>query len=300
MQNNVINNSYNEICVSGGGNFLTQSAPTYFHQFFIRKVLTPNERIDDFMEVTPAQRDALEAVDATFVEPPHSFIDQWNAACGTYGTYNKETGFFELNGLVDITYKEALDIYRYGPIATAYCSGQYRAAKIRTNLPIQTTLTGGGGADSGYYAELLFTYSQVEVVRMNECFRMQVSPYAMAFNAPKLHTILGTIDLQETGVDFNSTYNLFGPALANVNIRKLKRNLSLSSSSKISFESIQYLVANRHTDNPITVTVHPNVFAKLTGDTTNAAAAALTPDELGQWMALAETATEKNITFATA
>lgn len=46
------------------------------------------------------------------------FIDMWNGAC-TYdkrpchfGRYNEQTGFFELNGITDITYTEALKIYR--------------------------------------------------------------------------------------------------------------------------------------------------------------------------------------------
>ena len=49
----------------------------------------------------------------------------------------------------------------------------------------------------------------------------------------------------------------------------------------------------------ITVTVHPDVYAKLTGDTTNAAAAALTADELARWQEVLAEAAEKQITFAT-
>ena len=49
-----------------------------------------------------------------------------------------------------------------------------------------------------------------------------------------------------------------------------------------------------------TVTVHSDVYAKLTGDTTNAAAAALTEEELAQWMAIMVTAGEKGIVFAAA
>ena len=49
-----------------------------------------------------------------------------------------------------------------------------------------------------------------------------------------------------------------------------------------------------------TITLHPNVYAKLTGDTTNPAAAALTPQELAQWMEVLTDAVDKNITFATA
>lgn len=49
----------------------------------------------------------------------------------------------------------------------------------------------------------------------------------------------------------------------------------------------------------ITITVHPSVYAKLTGDTTNEAAAALTPEELAQWQQVLTDAVAKNISFAT-
>ena len=62
---------------------------------------------------------------------------------------------------------------------------------------------------------------------------------------------------------------------------------------------MQYLVTNAANTSSITVTVHPDVYAKLTGDTTNAAAAALTAEELAQWQQLVTDATSKNINFAT-
>ena len=49
----------------------------------------------------------------------------------------------------------------------------------------------------------------------------------------------------------------------------------------------------------ITITVHPDVYAKLTGDTTNEAAAALTPEELAAWQQVLADAVDRNISFAT-
>lgn len=56
--------SLTEIYVDGEGNYITQAQPTNFHQFFTRKVLTGSETIDDFREVTEAQRTQLECSDA--------------------------------------------------------------------------------------------------------------------------------------------------------------------------------------------------------------------------------------------
>ncbi|MDY4811201.1 MAG: hypothetical protein SO168_03950, partial [Muribaculaceae bacterium] len=67
----------------------------------------------------------------------------------------------------------------------------------------------------------------------------------------------------------------------------------------LSLSSLEYMVSRAVNTQAITVTVHPDVYAKLTGDTTNAAAAALSADELAQWQSLVSAAAAKNISFAT-
>lgn len=74
--------------------------------------------------------------------------------------------------------------------------------------------------------------------------------------------------------------------------------LDISALPKLNLNSLTFLVNNREGTTAITIKVHADVYAKLTGDTTNAAAAALSEEELAQWMALATTAAIKNITFA--
>jgi hypothetical protein len=75
-------------------------------------------------------------------------------------------------------------------------------------------------------------------------------------------------------------------------------SFSVTGSPKLNYYTIKRLISGASGGN--TITVHADVYAKLTGDTTNSAAAALTEDELSQWQALLTTATSKNITFATA
>ena len=62
------------------------------------------------------------------------FIDMWNSACGTNGKYNTETGFYELNGLTDITYEQALTIYNEKFTFTKYMDGSLCNNLSRTNL----------------------------------------------------------------------------------------------------------------------------------------------------------------------
>lgn len=81
IESRIINNSLTEIYINGGGNFITQAAPTNFHGFWSRRPLDSGESIADFREVTPTERQTLEAQDAAWVQPPQCFIDLWNAAC---------------------------------------------------------------------------------------------------------------------------------------------------------------------------------------------------------------------------
>lgn len=88
--------------------------------------------------------------------------------------------------------------------------------------------------------------------------------------------------------------------LKDVSLRLLKVNISFSSSPLISYKTLNYLITNAANTQSITVTVHANTFAKITGDETNDAYNDLTDEEKTQWTGLLELAAEKNIQFATA
>lgn len=88
-------------------------------------------------------------------------------------------------------------------------------------------------------------------------------------------------------------------ALTEIRISQLRYNIWLSDSPLLSLASLQYMVTHATNPSAITITVHPDVFAKLTGDTTNPAVAALTPAELAQWQQILTAATAKNISFTT-
>lgn len=80
----------------------------------------------------------------------------------------------------------------------------------------------------------------------------------------------------------------------------ISTDFNVQSCPLVRLDSLQYLVANAANGSTvITVTVHPDVYAKLTGDTSNAAVQALTVEELAQWQALVPTAQQKKISFAT-
>lgn len=98
---------------------------------------------------------------------------------------------------------------------------------------------------------------------------------------------------------FGSGTFLACTALEEVWMKGLKASISFSASPLLKRECLEYLVKNALNDTTITVTVHPDVFAKLTGDTTNVAVSALTEEERKEWTDLLQLALDKNITFAT-
>ena len=191
------------------------------------------------------------------------FIDQWNAACGIYGKYNADTGYFELNGLVDITYKEAVLIYANRRKVSLENFGFYAQYKGRTNLM--------PWVDNGHFnyslgMEYMFSNcTNMEVARVNTDDRHVVTPtsmFRMFIYCGKLRKVLGVLNVTAT-TQIQQAFE--GCAqLQEVQIRGLKIDLSLSDSPLLSLDSLSYLVAHSAASKPITVTVHPEVYAKLT------------------------------------
>lgn len=116
----------------------------------------------------------------------------------------------------------------------------------------------------------------------------------------KLKTVLGTVEISEVTSGDNLIWDC--ALLEDVNLKGLRNNIRMRGCPKLSLATMQYLVDNASTkitaESPVVVTVHADVFAKLTGDTTNEAAAALTDDEKTAWAAVLTAATSKYISFA--
>ena len=312
MINQRITTNGESVIYVGGGNFFTQAKPTNFHQFWTQKILLEDETVADFKEVTAAERSAIETADAKLTRPPQSFIDLWNNACidprtnppRAVGQYNESTGYFELNGLTDITYQQAMDIYRYtsnGVTMDNLNVMGYGFARFRTNLPPSS---GAYWVQIGYLFNL---NSILEVVRLPQYYpsevKLEPNTRDAFWGCEKLREIINVMKAPSRVSDSYTWYGTFRRCfkLETVRIKELYGDISFAQSPLISSDSISYLVENRttaHTD-VITVTVHADTFAKLTGDTTNPAVAALTPADLAQWQQILTAATAKNISFTT-
>lgn len=216
-----------------------------------------------------------------------AFDDVWVRLCGVYGgldyshTENNIAKPYHLNGLW-LTRNEAIDIVsKYRTWGTP--QEDFSQSNIRTNIPI-------AASSSRTYSN---SYNNIEVANLAGCFPKTIEACFVGGN------ITSIINFKAEYLIRVSRQSFSAPNLVTLDIRNLKINLDLSKCPLINLASWQGLVSRAANTDAITVTVHPDVYAKLNGDTTNAAASALTEAELAQWQALVAQAAEKQITFAT-
>ena len=289
LQTEIINNK-TTLFVSDSGGYFTICRPTNFHKFYTRKTLAAGEHPEDFIEVTATEKAKLKEVDAAWVEPPRLFIEQWNEAAGAYGRYNPETGFFELNGIIDLTYTEALEIYRLSAHLGCVGNGDPVLYKYpcRTAFPLLMI-------NYNSTASLAANASNLEVVVIKQSPIPYISMVETFANCSKLRKIEGAFSCNGQG---RATFQNCA-ALEEVRASRCGHDISFAQSPKLSLESLKFLVSQKIVTTATTVTVHPDVFSKITGDTSNEAAAALSAEELQQWMELIELAASKNVSFTT-
>lgn len=254
-----------------------------FRDFFTRKFLGEGETVEDFMEVTAEERERLQSIRDAWVRPPQVFIDQWNEACHAradlkadkiVGCYNEETGYFELNGLTDITYIEALLIMA----DWARCTFSHS----RTTLPLYKSKESTFRFVNCNQLEVLWGHwhsnCRPNITNGQNDSRVRDFRYFCLTSLP--------------GYLFQSWSSL--EHVSDITITA-KGTVDLHWSPLLSIESIQNIIAANPEGNSIKP--HPTVYAKLTGDTTNEEVAAMDPEELQKWMELVPLAAEKNITF---
>lgn len=214
--------------------------------------------------------------------------------------YNRTTKFFELNGLTDIT-EAQMRVILSSPWGV-YANIVECPRNIRTNLAPNAVTT--------HFAPILdsidltnrFVNTVLEVAKLwSPSYKVFVAAISTAFaNSRSLKNIIGVInmaDITTQNLAYRPFYNC--DTLEEVYLHSLKVSIEIKNSPLLSLASLQYLVANAANTSAITITVHPDVYAKLTGDTTNAAASELTEEELSQWQQVLADANAKNISFAT-
>lgn len=203
-----------------------------------------------------------------------------------------------------LTYEEAVDAYNHRLTPSVSPAGAIsQCGPLRAVICSLHTTAG----DKLSYRRTFFGLSNLEVARLstNDLQGVWVSNMQDAFHTClKLKEIIpAIIDSTDSWASWNAAF-AYCAELESFQLKGLRYNLDLKWSPKLSLATMQYLVDNASTEitagSPVVVTVHADVFAKLTGDTANEAAAALTDEEKTAWAAVLEAACAKNISFATA
>lgn len=222
--------------------------------------MTPTENISDYKEVAASERAAIEAADAKWEAPSEGVIAQCEAAGAVY---NRATGFFELNGLMDITVEQMKAIL-HTPWGI-YNNRMQCPINIRTNLRGAFPYTGYAWVENSLDLTNSFIATHLEALWLwNDHCRVN-SLGATFYNSTRLKIIYGSIAINKI-TDSSYLRNAFGKcyALVTVRIEGLNASLELFDSPLLSLNSLTYLVNKAVNTAPITVTVHPEVYAKLT------------------------------------
>lgn len=169
-----------------------------------------------------------------------------------------------------LTYEEAVDSYNHRLTPSVSPAGAIRqCGPLRTVICSLHTLWGEKLSFSSTFRGL----SKLEVARLstNDIQGVWVSNMQGAFQGClKLKEIIpAIIDSTDSSLSWNVAFADCAE-LESFQIKGLRHNLNLKWSPKLSLATMQYLVDNASTEitaeNPVVVTVHADVFAKLTGD----------------------------------
>lgn len=205
--------------------------------------------------------------------------EEWKAYLAAGASFDPLTGYFKVNEIEDIPLREIEAMYAlYDGRKQVNLQEQFANSTVRTNFPIRT---------------------QWATVNMDRAFqnclnlsRVAISTFPGSmmyafYNCPKLERIIGVLDLWFAAVA--ATANAFDRCakLRSVSINRLRNTIGFKDSPHLSLESLQYLISHAANTAAITVTVHPDVYARL-----------LDPTQ-AEWYALNEQAAARNIAFAT-
>lgn len=200
------------------------------------------------------------------------------------GSFDETTRTGTLNGISGLSLSEMTDILLAGNPTAAGAAYHFAFNPlIRTNLWQMWYMDGTVVGQRCFYK-----CANIEVACASY-LRVGTDTFS---HCPKLHTIIGPLY-----GDGNNPAPFRGCAsLVNLPGLVWNGNLDISDSPLLSLASVSALIDKGKEG--ATITVHADVFAKLTGDTTNEAAAALTDEEKTAWAAVLTAATSKYISFA--
>lgn len=217
-----------------------------------------------------------------YAQPKYKGTAQTDLYVARGAVYNADTGLYELNGLTDITEDQMREIYLYtaSRIYDFNMSYTFSALYIRTNFPVNKRYMA-----NREFIGTFFICRDIEVIYISDKTGMVNSFNSPFYQCQSLREIMGEIIITPIKQFY---FNPFADcwALTTFKLTGVSNNLSLSASPKIDLASMKWMIDNANNRSAITITVHPELYAKLT-------------DETGapEWYALNQLAASRNIAF---
>lgn len=189
---------------------------------------------------------------------PQAFIDLAQSAGATF---NPVTGYFELNGLTDLSYEEMKAVFIYGgiPYHAEYLFYYSRYNMLlRTNLPLKRISINLG---TGWFAR----DSSLETICLNEGREIAITNATyFIYTSHYLRKVVGVIDVSSANGMSAAPFN-YCESLESIEIKGIKDNVSFNSSSNLTAESVAYMISNAGTA-AISITLHATAYARATAD----------------------------------
>ena len=194
------------------------------------------------------------------------FNDTWDVLVGTYGRYDPATAPdaehpYLLNGLW-LSYREAIAIVAYANTPIDDVPYAFMRAKARTLIPPQAE---GSGWTGNAVWKMTFVASAIEELVFTS------EPYVTLDNTfhscEKLKTIKTPLHLSSVT---SGTFTRCA-ALEEISIADLHSDISFADSPLLSMTSVSYMVEHATGAKAITITLHPDAYARITAETLTAA-----------------------------
>lgn len=172
--------------------------------------------------------------------------------------YNERTGWFEVNGLTDMTFDDCLAVLGdFAPKVKIEALNNDFTSSARTNNALQ-----------GIYDSRInfnFVNGCGEVICLGPQLRDNLFGFLYNNSNNGVIAILSYIRFQSNFTQGTSEINAVN--LETVDFRDLHTNLSVKNLASLSYETFRFMIEFATNSAAITVTVHADVYGKMTGGT---------------------------------
>lgn len=186
--------------------------------------------------------------------------------------YNEATGYYELNGLTDITEEQMRVIYEktWGWWLHLPSLNGFGSALPRTNIPCPDYKIIAYALNISIHS--IFAVSgnddNLEVVNLRALYtptifdEIKIVDFNWAFQEDKnLREVQGIINVREARSDLN-----IGGNIETINIKGLKVNIRFYNSQRLSKESVLYMITNSEATTAITIGLNKAVYDVMKDD----------------------------------